>query len=88
MKKLIALLLATVMSLSLAVCAQAAQPTGYTEAPFITALGTYGAVEDRLPVAGDIMVEDADYLTIGVYGGELKRSAGGGNWDAGMKQLV
>ena len=83
MKKLIALLLATVMSLSLAVCAQAAQPTGYTEAPFITALGTYGAVEDRLPVAGDIMVEDADYLTIGVYGGELKRSAGGGNWDAG-----
>lgn len=107
MKKLIALLLAAVMVLSLAACGQPAQPTtatetpttqpaetqpaettepaaaGYTEAPYITALGTYGAVEDRLPVAEDIMVEDADYLTIGVYGGELKRSAGGGNWDAG-----
>lgn len=56
---------------------------GYSESPYITSLGTYGSVEDRLPAAGDIMVEDADYLSIGTYGGELKRSAGGGNWDAG-----
>ncbi|MBD5161705.1 MAG: ABC transporter substrate-binding protein [Oscillibacter sp.] len=61
--------------------------SGFSEAPYITSLGTYGAVEDRLPVADDIMVESVDAagnpLAIGVYGGELKRSAGGGNWDAG-----
>lgn len=60
---------------------------GYSESPFITALGSYGAVEDRLPAADDIMVETVNAagepLEIGVYGGELKRSAGGGNWDAG-----
>ena len=60
---------------------------GYAESPYITSLGTYGKVEDRLPVADDIMVESVDAagnpLAIGVYGGELKRSAGGGNWDAG-----
>ena len=60
---------------------------GYSESPFITALGTYGAVEDRLPAADDIMVETVNAagepLEIGTFGGELKRSAGGGNWDAG-----
>lgn len=60
---------------------------GYSESPFITALGSYGAVEDRLPAADDIMVETVNAagepLEIGVFGGELKRSAGGGNWDAG-----
>ncbi len=59
----------------------------FTEAPFLTAAGTYGKVEDRLPVADDVMIESVDAagnaLEIGVYGGELKRSAGGGNWDAG-----
>lgn len=59
----------------------------FTEAPFLTAAGTYGKVEDRLPVADDVMIESMDAagnaLEIGVYGGELKRSAGGGNWDAG-----
>ena len=55
----------------------------YTEAPYITELGIYGNVEDRLPVADDIMVENAGYLEIGVYGGELKRAADGGNWSNG-----
>ena len=57
--------------------------TGYTEAPYITNLGIYGNVEDRLPVEEDIMIEAAPYLEIGVYGGELKRAADGGNWYAG-----
>lgn len=57
---------------------------GYKEAPFITALGTYGKVEDRLPVADDIMVESGEGLAIGTYGGELKRtSLNAGNWTAG-----
>lgn len=60
---------------------------GYSESPYITALGTYGSVEDRLPAEDDIMVETLDAagnpLEIGVFGGELKRAAGGGNWDAG-----
>ena len=60
---------------------------GFSEAPFLTAAGTYGKVEDRLPVADDVMVESVDAagnaLEIGVYGGELKRSSSGGNWDAG-----
>ncbi len=55
----------------------------FTEAPYITNLGTYGNVVDRLPVEADIMIEDAEYLEIGVYGGELKRSADGGNWSNG-----
>lgn len=61
--------------------------TTFTEAPYITAAGIYGSVEDRLPVADDVMVETVDAagnpLEIGVYGGELKRSASSGNWDAG-----
>ena len=111
MKKLIALLLAAVMVLSLAACAGAptqdptdppvdttpvdtptdpsTEPTvpvdivTFTEAPYITNLGIYGNVEDRLPVADDVMVENAAYLEIGVYGGELKRTADGGNWSNG-----
>lgn len=59
----------------------------FTEAPFLTEAGIYGKVEDRLPVADDVMFETVDAagnaLEIGVYGGELRRSAGGGNWDAG-----
>ena len=103
MKKLIALLLALAMVLSLAACGKTPAPTeppatepaptepevteplapAYTEAPYITNLGTYGDVMDRLPVEADIMVENADYLEIGVYGGELKRAADGGNWSNG-----
>ncbi len=56
---------------------------GYTEAPYITNLGTYGDVTDRLPVESDIMVENADYLEIGVYGGELKTSTSTSSWTAG-----
>ena len=76
------------LALALMLClggtaALAESAPAFTEAPFLTEQGIYGDVADRLPVAGDVMVEDADYLTVGTYGGELKRSAGGGNWDAG-----
>ncbi len=76
------------LTLILALCVSAVpafaeQSVTFTEAPYLTSLGIYGDVNDRLPKAEDVMVEDAAYLTIGQYGGELKRSAGGGNWDAG-----
>lgn len=58
-------------------------PAAFVEAPYITNLGIYGDVMDRLPVEGDVMIEDAEYLEIGVYGGELQRSADGGNWSNG-----
>ena len=79
MKKWLSLALAAIMCLS--ATAALAETPAYAEAPYITNLGTYGAVADRLPK--EPMVEDAEYLTIGTYGGQLKRSAGGGNWDAG-----
>ena len=85
MKKLLALLLAMVMVLSLVACTKApAQTTtapvttapatepevteppvtepvfAYSEAPYITDLGTYGNVEDRLPVEEDIFVSQYD----------------------------
>ena len=78
-KKWLSLALAAMLCLS--ATAALAEAPAYAEAPFITNLGTFGAVADRLPT--EPMVEDAEYLQIGTYGGELKRSAGGGNWDAG-----
>ena len=54
----------------------------YSESPYLTNLGIYGNVEDRLPVADDIMVENAAYLEVGVYGGTLKRPGGTG-WFTG-----
>ena len=80
-KKWLSLALAVMLCMSAA--AALAEGTAFTEAPFLTEAGVYGNVADRLPVAADVMVEDASYLTIGTYGGELRRSAGGGNWDAG-----
>ena len=77
MKKLVSLALALFMLLGMIPFASAAT---YTQAPMLDGMGL-PAVEDRLPT--EPMVEDADYLTIGTYGGELRRSAGGGNWDAG-----
>ena len=80
-KKWLSLALAVMLCMSAA--AALAEGTAFTEAPFLTEAGIYGDVADRMPVAADVMVEDASYLTIGTYGGELRRSAGGGNWDAG-----
>ena len=77
MKKLISLALALLMVLSMI---PASAETTYTQAPYWDGKDL-PAVADRLPV--EPMVEDAAYLSIGTYGGELKRSAGGGNWDAG-----
>ncbi len=77
MKKLISLALALFMVLSMI---PASAETAYTQAPYWEGKDL-PPVAERLPV--EPMVEDAAYLTIGTYGGELKRSAGGGNWDAG-----
>ena len=80
-KKWLSLALAVILCMS--ATAALAEGAAFTEAPFLTEAGVYGDVADRLPVASDVMVEDASYLTVGTYGGELRRSAGGGNWDAG-----
>ena len=80
MKKLISMLLALAMVLSLTAVtfateasAAEAPSAGYSEAPSITELGTYGNVEDRLPVEEDIFVSQHDAvgaeLEIGAYGG-------------------
>lgn len=116
MKKLLALLLALVMVLSLAACGgtqettpttdplanettpaptntTAPEPTAptYSEAPSITALGTYGKVEDRLPVEEDIFVSLYDAtgaaLEIGTYGGTINLVGGGGSWDLSRPTL-
>ena len=78
MKKLVSLALALLMLVGMIPFASA--EATYTQAPMLDSMDL-PAVEDRLPT--EPMVEDADYLTIGTYGGELRRSAGGGNWDAG-----
>lgn len=78
-RKGVSLLLALILCLGL--LPAMADEAAYTEAPFLTEQGVYGDVKDRLPL--EPMVEDAAYLTVGTYGGELHRSAGGGNWDAG-----
>ena len=55
-----------------------------TQSPYIKdVMGITSDVADRLPVKEDIMVENAGYLEIGVYGGTLKRAADSGNWYAG-----
>ncbi len=77
MKKLISLALALLMLVGMI---PASAETAYTQAPYLDGM-------DLPPVAERVslepMVEDADYLTIGTYGGELRRSAGGGNWGNG-----
>ncbi len=77
MKKLISLALALLMLVGMI---PASAEAAYTQAPMLDGMDL-PAVADRLPV--EPMVEDAEYLTIGAYGGELKRSAGSGNWGAG-----
>ena len=53
------------LALALMLClggtaALAESAPAFTEAPFLTEQGIYGNVTDRLPVAADVMVEDAD----------------------------
>ena len=63
----------------------------YSEAPYITNLGIYGKVEDRLPVKEDIFVSQYDAtgaaLEIGNYGGEINLVGGGGSWDISRPTL-
>lgn len=95
MKKLIALLLILTMGLSLAGWtgdqSAASVPASFSEAPSITALGTYGNVEDRLPVEEDIFVSQYDatgaVLEIGTYGGNINLVGGGGSWDLSRPTL-
>ena len=78
MKKLISLALALLMVLSMIpACAETAT---YTQAPYWDSYDLL-PVAERLPV--EPMVENADYLTIGTYGGELKTSASSSSWTAG-----
>ncbi len=77
MKKIISLALALLMVLSLI---PASAETAYTQAPYLDGMDL-PPVAERLPV--EPMVEDAEYLTIGTYGGELRRAASSGNWDNG-----
>ena len=74
MKKLVSLALALVMLLGVIPFASA---EGYTQAPMLDGMNL-PPVAERLPV--EPMVENAPYLTIGTYGGELRRAADGGNW--------
>jgi len=74
MKKLISLALALLMVLSMI---PASAETAYTQAPMLDGMDL-PPVAERLPV--EPMVEDAAYLTIGTYGGELRRAADSGNW--------
>ena len=69
MKKLISLALALLMVLSMI---PASAETAYTQAPMLDGMNL-PPVAERLPL--EPMVEDADYLTIGTYGGELRRAA-------------
>ncbi len=63
---------------------QAVDIQEYTQAPYITeVLKITTPVTDRMPVEEDIFVENAAYLEVGVYGGELKRAGNPGNWGAG-----
>ncbi len=113
MKKLLTLLLAVAMVLSMVACGPTSTPNpttkptdatpdtnppatnpppeGYSEAPSITSAGTYGKVEDRLPVKDDIFVSqldsNGDVLEIGTYGGTINMVGSGGSWDISRPTL-
>ncbi len=78
MKKLISLILVLSMIASFAMVASA--EAAYTQAPYWEGK-ELPPVSDRLPA--EPMVEDADYLTVGVYGGELKTSTSSSSWTTG-----
>ena len=77
MKKLISLALALLMVLSMI---PASAEATYTQSPYLDGMDL-PPVAERLPL--EPMVEDAAYLEIGTYGGELKRAADTGNWGNG-----
>ncbi|MBQ4159047.1 MAG: hypothetical protein IJD86_13040, partial [Clostridia bacterium] len=78
MKKLISLILALAMIASFAMVASG--EAAYTQAPYWEGKDL-PPVADRLPA--EPMVEDADYLAVGVYGGELKTSTSSSSWTTG-----
>ena len=78
MKKLISLALALFMLVGM--IPATAETAAYTQAPYWDGMDLPPVAER---ISAEPMVEDADYLTIGTYGGELRRSSGSGNWGAG-----
>lgn len=68
-----------------------AEITSFSEAPSITSAGTYGKVEDRLPVKDDVFVSLVDAtggaLEVGKYGGTINMVGGGGSWDLSRPTL-
>ena len=78
MKKLISLALALFMLVGM--IPATAETAAYTPAPNWDGMDLPPVAER---ISAEPMVEDADYLTIGTYGGELRRSSGSGNWGAG-----
>lgn len=78
MKKFVSLALALLMLVGMIPLASA--EAAYTQAPYWEGKDL-PAVADRLPA--EPMVEDAAYLTIGTYGGELKTSASSSSWTTG-----
>ncbi|MBQ8554829.1 MAG: ABC transporter substrate-binding protein [Clostridia bacterium] len=79
MKKFVSLAMALLMLISMIPFASAETVT-YTQAPYWDGKDL-PAVADRLPT--EPMVENAAYLTIGTYGGELKTSTSTSSWTAG-----
>ena len=63
----------------------------FSEAPYITNLGTYGNVEDRLPVKDDIFVSEYDAtgakLEIGTYGGTINMTGEVKSWNVSRPTL-
>lgn len=79
MKKLVSLVLALAMLLSMA--SFAAAESAYTQAPYLDGKDL-PAVEERLPVAADVMVEEME--SVGQYGGVLTMLQGGSSkWGPG-----
>ncbi len=78
MKRFLSLALSLLMILSMIPLASA--EAAYTQAPMLDGLDLPPVAER---ISAEPMVENAPYLTIGTYGGELKRSADQGNWGAG-----
>ena len=82
MKKLVSLALALLMLVGMIPFASA--EAAYTEAPY-WADANLPPVAERMPV--EPMVEDAAYLEIGTYGGNINVRSVGGSWDLSRPTL-
>ena len=76
----ICLLLAVLMVLVCTLCAAGAEGMTYSQSPYFDGMDL-PAVEDRMPVASDIMVETMD--EIGQYTSTFTQAQGSSNWTTG-----